>query len=123
MDAAAIQSCIAATLDADADVRRRAELQLKQVRLLLFCGVRAVDAHPIPQFPLESPPPPPHDTTRHTPTLFAYAHHLPAETLTLMCVAGRGPAWFHRCPPGSRPVGPEHQSPTSEYVCSFFLLA
>jgi hypothetical protein len=32
MDAAAIQSCIVATLDADADVRRRAELQLKQVR-------------------------------------------------------------------------------------------
>ncbi|KAK4452802.1 nonsense-mediated mRNA decay protein 5 [Podospora aff. communis PSN243] len=30
MDAAAIQSCIVATLDADADVRRRAELQLKQ---------------------------------------------------------------------------------------------
>ncbi|KAL2256227.1 hypothetical protein VTK26DRAFT_1966 [Humicola hyalothermophila] len=30
MDAAAIRSCIAATLDADADVRRRAELQLKQ---------------------------------------------------------------------------------------------
>jgi hypothetical protein len=32
MDAAAIQSCIVATLDPDADVRRRAELQLKQVR-------------------------------------------------------------------------------------------
>jgi hypothetical protein len=31
MDAAAIRSCIVATLDADADVRRRAELQLKQV--------------------------------------------------------------------------------------------
>ncbi|KAK3331133.1 armadillo-type protein [Apodospora peruviana] len=30
MDAAAIRSCVAATLDADADVRRRAELQLKQ---------------------------------------------------------------------------------------------
>ncbi|KAL2020505.1 hypothetical protein VTK56DRAFT_8390 [Thermocarpiscus australiensis] len=30
MDAAAVRSCIAATLDADADVRRRAELQLKQ---------------------------------------------------------------------------------------------
>ncbi|KAK1758370.1 nonsense-mediated mRNA decay protein 5 [Echria macrotheca] len=29
MDAAAIQACIVATLDADADVRRRAELQLK----------------------------------------------------------------------------------------------
>lgn len=33
MDAAAIRDCIAATLDADADVRRRAELQLKQVRV------------------------------------------------------------------------------------------
>jgi len=33
MDAAAIRNCIAATLDADADARRRAELQLKQVRL------------------------------------------------------------------------------------------
>lgn len=30
MDAASIRSCIVATLDADADVRRRAELQLKQ---------------------------------------------------------------------------------------------
>ncbi|KAJ9155365.1 Importin-beta domain-containing protein [Pleurostoma richardsiae] len=30
MDASAVRSCIAATLDADADVRRRAELQLKQ---------------------------------------------------------------------------------------------
>ncbi|OIW30657.1 ARM repeat-containing protein [Coniochaeta ligniaria NRRL 30616] len=30
MDAATIRSCIVATLDADADVRRRAELQLKQ---------------------------------------------------------------------------------------------
>jgi len=30
MDAAAIRNCIAATLDADADARRRAELQLKQ---------------------------------------------------------------------------------------------
>ncbi|KAK0655223.1 armadillo-type protein [Cercophora newfieldiana] len=30
MDAAAIQACIVATLDADADVRRQAELQLKQ---------------------------------------------------------------------------------------------
>jgi hypothetical protein len=33
MDATAIRSCIAATLDVDADGRRRAELQLKQVRL------------------------------------------------------------------------------------------
>lgn len=32
MDAAAIRSCIVATLDADANVRKRAELQLKQVR-------------------------------------------------------------------------------------------
>lgn len=31
MDADTVRSCIAATLDADADVRRRAELQLKQV--------------------------------------------------------------------------------------------
>ena len=35
MDAAAIRNCIAATLDADADARRRAELQLKQVRLFV----------------------------------------------------------------------------------------
>lgn len=33
MDAAAIRSCIVATLDADASVRKRAELQLKQVRM------------------------------------------------------------------------------------------
>lgn len=32
MDAAAIRSCVVATLDADANVRKRAELQLKQVR-------------------------------------------------------------------------------------------
>lgn len=32
MDAVAIRSCIVATLDADANARKRAELQLKQVR-------------------------------------------------------------------------------------------
>lgn len=39
MDAAAIRNCIAATLDADADARRRAELQLKQVRFHVFVRV------------------------------------------------------------------------------------
>lgn len=38
MDAAAIRNCIAATLDADTDVRRRAELQLKQVRQCVGVG-------------------------------------------------------------------------------------
>lgn len=37
MDATTIRSCIAATLDADADVRRRAELQLTQVRFPHQC--------------------------------------------------------------------------------------
>lgn len=36
MDATAIRSFIAGTLDADADVRQSAELQLKQVRV---CGL------------------------------------------------------------------------------------
>ena len=46
MDVATIRSCVAGTLDADADVRRRAELQLKQVSVPL-CAHRCVrDAYP-----------------------------------------------------------------------------
>lgn len=43
MDAAAIRSCIVATLDADANVRKRAELQLKQVRTTA-CAVASLPA-------------------------------------------------------------------------------
>ena len=41
MDAATIRSCIAATLDPDTDVRRRAELQLKQVWFPFTCAFLA----------------------------------------------------------------------------------
>jgi hypothetical protein len=48
MDTAAVRSLLAASLDPDADSRRRAEIQLKSVRLVFtFTSVSCVKGTPL----------------------------------------------------------------------------
>ena len=130
MDAAAIRNCIAATLDADADARRRAELQLKQVRLfvwrpgrLVLCvwwcgGTRCAPGrrrrrHTAILSRLVDPPP----GGRPTPSCRCLPPSGRQRSLTFLCQpTGRGPAWLYRRPAGSCPVGAKCQSSTPKYA-------